>query len=339
MKNNKGKITHFYSKPTQKELEKEEMFDRKFREELLKEAEEEADRIEQLPKMEGLEDPEKEQELLASIIGQLKQNGLWEEEEDDYTEEVSGQSENTEVEFSEELEHAVTAEAAAELSQEELLNLLSKENQIALKRGRHALAQDEKWRVRIKKMKKAVVSAAVVIVLFAGIMSSEANREHVMKVVTNVTEWGQNISISKDADGEEVLAQEDKDAALIQEKLGIAAPRLLYKPEGMTYDSCEINQTLRTAKIHFDFDNENWFHIQAAKGTSDAGEMVVLDGEILEQFEVYVEAIEKSIVVQKLEEQGEEMYRTDVWHDGAYYIFYGKMERIEFENTMKKIFF
>lgn len=349
MKKSKGKIRniHSYQKPENAKMIKDDKeLDQVFRDDFIREGRKEAWRLNQQQDDDDLDDGTA---ILEKMIEQFRARGEWNDEEaaredmpefdgEEYEEDEKS-IESDEPEEKEKLEIEEKPDIEKQFSQEELLSLLSEENRLALKRGQYEMQQDEKWRKRARVMKKAVIPAVIALVLFTTTMSSEADREHVMNVITTITDGGQNIYISKSTDDNEIQSQEEKDTELIKEKLGIRAPQLSYKPEGMKYEGCEIDQEFRNAEMNFNLTSGSLFRVTMDKGATDSEAVVAIDGVALEQFQVSIESIEMDVVIQKLEAGDTEVYKTHFIYDDTLYIFTGKMSQEEFKNIIKKIFF
>lgn len=223
-----------------------------------------------------------------------------------------------------------------EFAADEVYDLLPERDQIALRRGRAIGKIIETW----DKNRKKILRTAAMCVLAGGLltvsMGSEANREHMIRVWTEITSTGQNIFISKSNDSCEGKEEEDRRA--IKEGLGIAVPLLVYKPEDMTYEEHEMDRMLGNARMHYLTGSGNRFTVYMSKEGSDIQEQLQVDGRILEEYDLYVDFLTMNVTIQKLETpKGDELYKTECMYNNVYYLFMCKIKKTQFEKIIKKM--
>ena len=252
MKKNEGKIRNIHSRQDREKL-KEAEFDSKFystmRSNFAKEGKKIAGELENDEKLDYVGDAP---DLLNKIVGQLREEGKWDDN------------------------------AYRQECKKELYDLLPQEDQIALRRGRKLAKIEEKW----KKNRKKIMQRAAIIVLvggaFAAGLGADASKEHIMNVWGRVTNTGQRLVIDK-TDDTALKGREDEDRKKIKEELGIAVPKLVYKPEGMEYESYAFDDKIQRAKMEYLTQDQKYYYIYMNKKSVDTQEVMEIDGKIIDQ--------------------------------------------------------
>lgn len=309
MKKNEGKIRNIHSRQNRENL-KEAEFDSKLystmRSNFAKEGKKIAGELENDEKLDYVGDAP---DLLNKIVGQLREEGKWDDN------------------------------AYRQECKKELYDLLPQEDQIALRRGRKLAKIEEKW----KKNRKKIMQRAAIIVLVGGVfvagLGADASREQIMNVWERVTNTGQRLVIDK-TDDTALKRREDEDRKKIKEELGIDIPRLMYKPEGMTYDSYDFDDKLQTVNMNYITADEKYYYVYISKKASDSQEVIEIDGKIVDQHLLSVKYLSKGVKVEQIEEENaKSLYKADFYYNNVYYLFIGELEKEEFDEIIEKIMF
>ena len=361
MKNSKGKIRNINSYLASDEMGDGEI-DSKIRRELILEGKRTEKELENRPELDAIGYAPY---LLDKMIQELRQKGEWNDEAyqralEEEKESVRKEEVRTEAETEEEIKSGTeikrrTESAKAdteehkddmdrldqtkyEFAEEDIYQLLSEKDKVALRRGRAIERFEEKWNKNRKKILRAAAVCVVAGSLFTVSMGTEANREHVMRVWTEITSRGQSIFISKSNDS--VQGEEEQDREKIKEKLGMEAPQLIYKPSNMKYVKCKINQKLRSARMEYIGKNNSRFLIYMITESSNAEEVLEADGEILNEYLIYVDFLDEDVNVQKLEgNEDEEIFKVNFTYNSTYYLIMAKIEKAQFDKIIQKIVF
>lgn len=309
MKKNEGKIRNIHSHQDRENLKKAE-FDSKLystmRSNFAKEGKKIAGELENDEKLDYVGDAP---DLLNKIVGQLREEGKWDDN------------------------------AYRQECKKELYDLLPQEDQIALRRGRKLAKIEEKW----KKNRKKIMQRAAIIVLVGGVfaagLGADASREQIMNVCGRVTNTGQRLVIDK-TDDTALKGREDEDRKKIKEELGIAVPKLVYKPEGMEYESYAFDDKIQRAKMEYLTQDQKYYYIYMNKKSVDTQEVMEIDGKVIDQHLLGVKYLKKGVKVEQVEEEGgKSLYKADFYYDDVYYLFIGEMEKEEFDEIIEKIIF
>ena len=309
MKKNEGKIRNIHSHQDRENLKKAE-FDSKLystmRSNFAKEGKKIAGELENDEKLDYVGDAP---DLLNKIVGQLREEGKWDDN------------------------------AYRQECKKELYDLLPQEDQIALRRGRKLAKIEEKW----KKNRKKIMQRAAIIVLVGGVfvagLGADASREQIMNIFGKVGSEGQKVFLEK-TDEEISDANEERDRKQINEELGINVPKLIYKPEGMVYESYELDDKIQSATMNYLTMDEKYYYIYMSKKAADSREVIEIDGKVINQHLLSVEYLEKGVKVEQIgEKSGKSLYKADFYYDDVYYLLSGELEKEEFDEIIKKMIF
>lgn len=309
MKKNEGKIRNIHSRQGREKL-KEAEFDSKLystmRSNFAKEGKKIAGELENDEKLDYVGDAP---DLLNKIVGQLREEGKWDDN------------------------------AYRQECKKELYDLLPQEDQIALRRGRKLAKIEEKW----KKNRKKIMQRAAIIVLVGGVfaagLGADASREHIMNIFGKVGSEGQKVFTNK-TDEEILDAGEERDRKQIKDELGINVPKLIYKPEGMEYETYELDDKIQRAKMEYLTKDEKYYYVYMNKKSVDTQEVMEIDGKVVDQHLLSVKYLEKGVKVEQIQEEGgRSLYKADFYYNNVYYLFIGEMEKEEFDEIIKKMIF
>lgn len=275
--------------------------------------------------------------ILNRVIEELEAKGEWDGESYQKAKEEE-EKRKEEKEFLRLLE-----KHKGNLSRETLKEVLSEEDLRTLERGEEAWKEDEKRKKRKKHLRSMGIAAAVVLTLFGMTMNTEANREKILRVWTEITGSGQNIYISKnEADSTEHMEKPpvEADSEEIKEKMGMTVPQLMYMPDDMNYENYEIDFELGYAKMCYGMNKDDYLWIYMSKEGWGVEQAFDVDGEILKEDKVCIDSLEQYVDVQRLQNtEGESNLKVDLIYDNTYYLFLGKMDEKQFEKIINKIFF
>ena len=122
--------------------------------------------------------------------------------------------------------------------------------------------------------------------------------------------------------------------------MGIAVPKLVYKPEGMEYESYAFDDKIQRAKMEYLTQDQKYYYIYMNKKSVDTQEVMEIDGKVIDQHLLGVKYLKKGVKVEQVEEEGgKSLYKADFYYDDVYYLFIGEMEKEEFDEIIEKIIF
>lgn len=296
----KNKISRF---PAQEEQEECEEWLESFKRQLQKDTEELEKELEENQELRGMDAPP---ELFRRIVGQLKAEGKWEEED--------GQEENGQEETS-----------------ADILSLLSGKDREALEIGREI--QRKGKRAHINGWRKMAAAVAVCVLMVS--ISSGASRQYAAGVVNRVTgdKWG----VYMEASDEDTLKDpEDERKAYreLEEQLGIPVPQIQYRPEGMEFEGHHIERDKRGGFVFYKY-GEAVVTMYLYKHKNGATMQCMINSGVTE--EVGLDGMEIPAKLYTLDKEG--AYAGDFVYDNCYCVIVGEMEKKEFQKVLENIIF
>lgn len=306
MKKSRGKITNINS-CQDREKRQESEFAAHFRSDFIKEGNRIARELESDEKLDDVK--EDAPELLGKIIGQLQEEGKWDDEA--YQKEVK----------------------------KEIYDLLPEEDQLALKRGRRLAKIEQRWKKKRKVIMRRTAGIVVVVGMLMAGFGVKANREYVINILGRFTSGGQRVFIDK-TDDKALQGREENDRQKIKEETGIDVPSFIYRPSTWVYEESIINEEVRNAETIYSSENGYQFFIYMSKESASAQEMLDVDGEVLKAYRVFDRYLGLNIPVQNLKgNKDENYYKAEFNYNDTYYLLMGKMEKEEFDQIIEKIMF
>lgn len=112
----------------------------------------------------------------------------------------------------------------------------------------------------------AGIAGLCLICVFAASMSSEANRKYLVNSVRILSGNDSQFITDNSSDNEHATTEESDAIADIEEKLGVKMPEFYYRPYGMEFLDCEINDKAYFAKLEYQYEeNVEVFYIEKQK--------------------------------------------------------------------------
>lgn len=326
---------------------------------------EEADKIEaelnSAPEMQGVGASD---DMFAAIVKQLKERGIWEEDEPPAKEEKTSAgiaSDGAEKSTAEEKEESLTepecveenlneterneaenSEFAAELGLDEeerkrLYRLLPEKDREALELGYRVMGQDEvrkKKALRCRRVLKYSGIAAVFLVLLLGVgMTGEASRSLILKAWNGLLEgFGLRILTNYVNEEESIRSkskEEEQALADIRESLGLPVIEFWYLPKGMEYSRYEIADNNLEAMLFYEYGGQIFSSLIINIGKMGSSYQV-FDGEVVLRETVITDAQELEIQIWETNlDIEEETYIADLEYGECRYIINGKIPLTE----------
>lgn len=186
------------------------------------------------------------------------------------------------------------------------------------------------------RFRPLLVAAAAMILLFGYGIASSGNRVFVPEVQERAHGDETTIKINNteatpsELDEEEICQE-------IEEKLGVVAVRLMYKPEGMELVEYEIKEKGNYAVVEYEY-NGNKFHVYIRKDNKRTSINSEAGGEKIEDIVVASCGIE--VPIHHYEDSEEEkIYETCFEYLNTYYSLDGAIEKSEFVKIIENILF
>lgn len=186
--------------------------------------------------------------------------------------------------------------------------------------------------------RRTLLAVALVAILLAAVGVGASGERLFSPTVEGRMEDGEyNVEIF--IGGEEIYLEVTEEEAYeeIEERLGILALRLGYKPQGMELDNVYIDEGMGEAQMEF-YCGENILKIYENKQDDNASFDTNFDGEIIDEVDSF--HYNGKIDVLKIDKNNEGSYFAAQFKQGnAYYYVTSDLEIAVFEEIIKGIFF
>lgn len=215
--------------------------------------------------------------------------------------------------------------------------LLSEDDREALELGRKERERRTKRKKSRKVLLRAGIAAAALAVVFGASMSIETNRIKLLNVWNFLQ--GKEIVMRAENNEEqgEYESQRLEACTDILERTGIHAVVFLYVPKGMQFTNYVVNETLKSAKIFYQYeDTLVTISMEKESETTKIGK--IFDGEVTDSFET--ETKFGPVEIKKImTPEGEEDYVAQIAYDNCQYVIYGVLPQNEFKQMIQMINF
>lgn len=185
--------------------------------------------------------------------------------------------------------------------------------------------------------KWAAVVAVTCMGMFALTMTSRANRQYVADSVSYLLGRDVRVTVNND-DGVLTRSTSENEAmAEIKENLSLPVPILKYKPNGMAFVGYEKYYEYGYAIMHYEINN-NDISLYISNNDDLKASNGVFDGSLLEKVSLF----DDRIIAEFYEgsNQDKELTYGAKWnYENSYYMLCGRMDREDFGNILKKIWF
>ena len=186
--------------------------------------------------------------------------------------------------------------------------------------------------------RRTLLAVALVAILLAAVGVGASGERLFSPTVESRTEDGEyNVEIL--SGDEEIYLEVTEEEAYdeIEERLGILALRLGYKPQGMELQNVYIDETMGEALMEFYYE-EQLLKIYENKQNSNVTFDAQFDGQIIEVIESFYYDEELKIVA--IDRDGENLFYTTKLENGnAYYHIMSNLSLEEFKKIISEIFF
>ena len=200
---------------------------------------------------------------------------------------------------------------------------------------REAERRRRKSRRGILRPRTAIIAAALLALLLGVGVVTVGSREYRPEIIEREqgTETTTRINNTEDAvasayDEEEVCQE-------IEEKLGVLAPRLIYKPQGMELSEYWIDEEVGEAVIKYRHES-NELKIYINKNYYDTSANFEMDGAEIESVEIVANGLLVS-VYEYVDSKGEQYYQSEFEIYNTYYSIMGMVEKNEYNKILENI--
>lgn len=195
-------------------------------------------------------------------------------------------------------------------------------------------------RVRKKKSLRVYVAlAAVMIMVLAVSISSVGDGRSLMKTIKSMVGEREVVKVNSGEDNYVIEAESEEEAyQKIKDEFGINPVKIMHVSKGMQFNRIEIDKEMHVAELYYNYKDENIVYIiNCDRSKNSVG--VDREDEIIEKYDMEVQGIEISVKVCQLPETDRKRYFAHFNYKEGEYFLIGVMERGEFEDILKKLYF
>lgn len=192
-----------------------------------------------------------------------------------------------------------------------------------------------------KKRRYLVMALAAVIVLVLGSAMTGVGSKSYWKVVLNRI-MGDGTASVTNVDDMESQSPEDIDEVgvyrEINEKFGVAIPRLQYKPENMALEKYILDEDQRKAYLFYSYNGEIIRYTMYTNDTDSSFSQKDLDS-LINEYELKNNNLSIHVEEYTINNSSNRRYIAEFEYQGVQYQLMGRMEKKEFDNILKNLFF
>ena len=192
-----------------------------------------------------------------------------------------------------------------------------------------------------KKRRYLVMALAAVIVLVLGSAMTGVGSKSYWKVVWDKLAGDGTASITNVEDMEKQQTEDIDEMGVyreINEKFGVAIPRLEYKPENMALEKYILDEDQRKAYLFYSYNGEIIRYTMYTNDTDSSFSQKDLDS-LINEYELKNNNVSIHVEEYTINNSSNRRYIAEFEYQGAQYQLMGRMEKKEFDNILKNLFF
>lgn len=185
--------------------------------------------------------------------------------------------------------------------------------------------------------KAAAFLLVVGVSVFAGSMTSEANRNYLIDNINMLI--GNDVQVNVTNSSEQDVAETDETEAImiIQDKLSAGVPTFMYRPAKFRYDSYYVDETTMNANLNYLYDKKV-INLQIQVSDDEIAANIALHGDAYEKIPVFSED-DLEVTLYKIQGEEEQIpsYLAQWKIDNVYYQLSGKMDYKELRKMIEQM--
>ena len=160
-----------------------------------------------------------------------------------------------------------------------------------------------------------------------------------MKTIKSMVGEREVVKVNSGEDNYVIEAESEEEAyQKIKDEFGINPVKIMHVSKGMQFNRIEIDKEMHVAELYYNYKDENIVYIiNCDRSKNSVG--VDREDEIIEKYDMEVQGIEISVKVCQLPETDRKRYFAHFNYKEGEYFLIGVMERGEFEDILKKLYF
>lgn len=195
-------------------------------------------------------------------------------------------------------------------------------------------------RVRKKKSLRVYVAlAAVMIMVLAVSISSVGDGRSLMKTIKSMVGEREVVKVNSGEDNKVIEAESEEEAyQVIKNDLGLKPVMTGIWPPKTKFVRAEIEKDLKVAELYYQYNDENIIYIiNGDQAKNSIG--ISIEDKILDEYIINVQGVSIDIKECEIEKTKEKRYYASFSYKDTKYFLSGSMERTEFEDILKNLYF
>ena len=203
---------------------------------------------------------------------------------------------------------------------------------------------DKRFKVvyhRKKKRHYLIIALAAVLVIVAGSAMTGVGSKSYWKVVLNRIMGDAPVSVTNVEDMESQKTEDIDEMGVyreINERFGVAIPRLQYKPEDMALEKYILDEDQRKTYLFYSYNGEIIRYTMYTNDTDSSFSQKDLDS-LINEYELKNNNVSIHVEEYTINNSSNRRYVAEFEYQGAQYQLMGRMEKKEFDNILKNLFF
>lgn len=184
--------------------------------------------------------------------------------------------------------------------------------------------------------KAAAFLLVVGVSVFAGSMTSEANRNYLIDNINMLI--GNDVQVNVTNSSEQDVAETDETEAIldIEQKLSVNMPTFLYRPSGLRYDSYYVDEATANANMNYLY-GEWTINLRVQVSNEEIAANIVPHGNADEIIQVFENNLEVELYKIQAEQDEVPSYLAQWKVNNAYYQLSGKIEYEDLRHMLEQM--
>lgn len=190
-----------------------------------------------------------------------------------------------------------------------------------------------------KSLRVYVALAAVMIMVLAVSISSVGDGRSLMKTIKSMVGEREVVKVNSGEDNKVIEAESEEEAyQVIKNDLGLKPVMTGIWPPKTKFVRAEIEKDLKVAELYYQYNDENIIYIiNGDQAKNSIG--ISIEDKILDEYIINVQGVSIDIKECEIEKTKEKRYYASFSYKDTKYFLSGSMERTEFEDILKNLYF
>lgn len=241
--------------------------------------------------------------------------------------------------------HAKLREQIAAYENEKIYAQLSEEDRKALELGKEMMRKQEQETEKMvvvhkkKHVRGYLVLAAAVILAMALGVTSIGGPKRIIKMMTSAVGDREVEKVNSNEDNKVIEKEREEEAyQQIDDMYGAKIVRVMGCPEGMRFQKLEIDETLMTTEMYYEYQGKSVAYLINVTYT-DSSWGVDTEDKCVDEYELEKKGTKIVIKEFDIQETGEKRYSAKYEYKGLEYYLIGTMKKSDFEKIVENLYF